>query len=149
MTTQTTDRRSTHLFTVAALYEAFGRGDIPEVLSLMSDDIRFDADPLGSSAADAGHPLLTPRVGKAQLGEFFAAFGGCELHFFEVLDLMSSDDQVAVHVHLAYTTPAGNPVEDDEIHRWTFDADGRAASVKHYADTARHIAAWFDTPGTA
>jgi ketosteroid isomerase-like protein len=143
MPTRTSELPRTHLSTVAAIYEAFGRGDVPTVLELMSEDIAFDADSLGSSAAEAGHPLLSPRRGKAELVGFFEEFGRCEVHAFEVLDLMASETQVAVHVFVAYTTPAGAVIEDDEIHRWTFDQEGRAATLKHYGDTARHIAAWF------
>ena len=136
-------RPDNHLFTVSAVYEAFSRGDVPSMLGLLSDDVAFDAEEPASTAAAAGHPLLSPRRGKDDVRDFFATFAQCELHAFELIDLMSSTDQVAVHVFIDYTTPAGVRLQDDEIHRWTFAADGRAATLKHYVDTARHLAAWF------
>jgi hypothetical protein len=30
---------------------------------------------------------------------------------------------------------------DEELHLWTFDEDGRVVRLRHYRDTAKHIAA--------
>lgn len=133
----------THLFTVTAIYEAFGRGDVTSLLEHLADDVAFDAEEPLNAAGAAGHPLLRPHRGKEGIVAFFTAFAPCEVHAFEIGDLMASDDQVAVQVHADYTTPAGVRLVDDEIHRWTFAPDGRAQSVRHYVDTAKHLAAWF------
>lgn len=53
-----------HLTTATAIYEAFGRGDIPTILSHMADDIKWEqwAD---NTAQQAGVPWLQARHGKA------------------------------------------------------------------------------------
>ena len=134
---------ASNLTTLIAIYEAFGRGDIPSQLGLLSDDVRFEASEPPSTAAAAGHPLLSVRQGKGEVAGFFTEVGRCELHSFDILHMFSGDGQAAVHVRIDLTTPAGIRIVDDEMHRWEFDDAGRAVSMKHYADTAKHLAAWF------
>lgn len=59
-----------HLTTATAIYEAFGRGDIPTILSHMADDIKWEqwAD---NTAQQAGVPWLQARHGKAGSSNFF------------------------------------------------------------------------------
>ncbi len=38
----TTAATSTNLETVKALYDAFGRGDVPAILEMMSEDVEFE-----------------------------------------------------------------------------------------------------------
>ncbi len=33
-------------------------------------------------------------------------------------------------------------VRDEELHLWRFDDDHKIAALRHYVDTAKHIAAW-------
>jgi hypothetical protein len=51
-------------------------------------------------------------------------------------------NQVAVSFVIEYDTPPGGHLRDEEIHLWTFDADGKVSGLRHYTDTAKHIAAW-------
>ncbi|MEP6659342.1 MAG: nuclear transport factor 2 family protein [Acidimicrobiales bacterium] len=60
-----------NLATVTALYEAFGRGDVPAILERLADDCAWEAWS-DNSAVKAGVPWLQPRVGKAGVAEFFA-----------------------------------------------------------------------------
>jgi ketosteroid isomerase-like protein len=39
------------------------------------------------------------------------------------------------------STPAGGRFRDEELHLWTLGADGRIVRLRHYVDTAKHIAA--------
>lgn len=126
---------------VAAAYEAFGRGDVASLTELLADDIVFDDDARPSFAQQVGHPLLVTRRGTAGVIAFFQEFSRYELHAFEVTDLMQSDTHVAAHVLIEYMTPGGVRVADDEIHLWTVNSDGLVSAVKHYTDTAKHIAA--------
>lgn len=143
MSTQTSELSRTPLQTVAAIYEAFGRGDVPTLLGHLAEDVTFEATEPPTDAAAAGHPLLAVRRGKDEVLDFFGALATCEVHAFEVVDLMSSDTQVAAHVRLEMTTPAGVRLVDDEMHRWQIGPDGRVVAMKHYADTAKHLAAWY------
>jgi ketosteroid isomerase-like protein len=38
--------------------------------------------------------------------------------------------------------PGGGHYRDEEIHLWTFDDVGKVTGLRHYTDTAKHIAAW-------
>jgi hypothetical protein len=39
------------------------------------------------------------------------------------------------------STPTGGRSRDDELHLWTLDGHGRIVRLRHYVDTAKHIAA--------
>ena len=64
-----------HSATVAAIYEAFGTGDIPRIIDHLANDIRWEewAD---NYAQKAGVPWLLARTGKAGALEFFKIAGG-------------------------------------------------------------------------
>lgn len=36
---------------------------------------------------------------------------------------------------------SGGKFRDEEIHLWTFGEDGKVVALRHYVDTAKHIAA--------
>jgi uncharacterized protein len=59
-----------------------------------------------------------------------------------VLDILASEHQVAVEVVIDYTTPAGGRLRDEEVHLWTLDDPRRVIRLRHYVDTAKHIAAF-------
>ena len=42
---------------------------------------------------------------------------------------------------IAATLPNGGRFRDEELHLWGFDADGKINRMRHYVDTAKHIAA--------
>jgi ketosteroid isomerase-like protein len=125
---------------VRSLYEAFGRGDIPAVLELLSEDVRWEhwAD---SFAQREGVPWLEPRTGRDGVAEFFRIVGEFEITEFSVLDLMAGESQVVAEIVIDARTPAGGHYRDEELHLWGFDADGKINRMRHYVDTAKHIAA--------
>jgi ketosteroid isomerase-like protein len=131
---------SANLAATQALYAAFGRGDVPAILDLVAEDVRFDewAD---SFAQRAGVPWLTARTGHDGVAEFFGVVGQFEISEFSVLDLMASDGQVTAEVVIEAKLPAGGRYRDEELHLWTFDSDGKISRLRHYTDTAKHIAA--------
>ena len=140
MNTATADRTAANLVTVQEIYSAFGRGDIPAILDLIADDCRWEtwAD---NSAQHAGVPYLQPRVGPSGVAEFFAAVAELEIHDFEVLDCIAGRDRVAVEILIEASTPTRGRFRDEELHLWTLNADGRIVRLRHYVDTAKHIAA--------
>lgn len=127
---------------VSAIYEAFGRGDVPTILSLLADDVVFDDDSLPSAAQSAGLPLLGPHRGKEGVAEFFAKLGDYTFHEFQVTDILAGDGVVAARVLIELTYPSGSRFRDDEIHLWRFNAEGLITGLRHYLDTAKHLAAW-------
>jgi uncharacterized protein len=131
---------ASHVAAVSDLYAAFGRGDVPAILALLSDDVRWEhwAD---SSAQRAGVESLAPRTGPAEVAGFFEVVGGWEVTEFQVLDLMASQSQVVAEIVIAAELPNGRRFRDEELHLWGFDADGKINRMRHYVDTAKHIEA--------
>ncbi len=139
----TTLTKTDNLAACQAMYEAFGRGDVPAILAHMADDIALD-DWTGNSAVDSGLMVnMQPRFGKDGVKAFFAALGaGLDFQKFEVTNLLAGGNQVAATVSLrTVVKETGKTVADDMIHLWTFNDDGKAVRFLHYLDTAKHMAA--------
>ena len=132
---------NSHAATVTAIYEAFGRGDIPAVLSHLSEDVTWDVTEEPWTPAAAGVPWLVPRRGHAEVAEFFAIVGAWDYERFEVLDLLVSDTQVAAAVRLVADLPNGKRLDEVVMHVWTFGEDGSVIALRRMLDTAAHIAA--------
>ena len=79
---------STAVELVQSLYEAFGRGDIPFILSHIADDCQWISPGEGIPAAGA-------YVGPAGAGEFFQRLGGSEeFTRFEPREFFTKGDDV-------------------------------------------------------
>ncbi len=128
--------------TVGAIYAAFGQGDIPAILDLLADDVRWDVWEPTSKAQDGTIPYMVARTGKSGVGEFFAALAGLEFHAFEPVVIAGHGDTVLATISLDLTVKAtGKRIQDHEIHVWTFDPDGKVTSMRHVADTLKHYEA--------
>jgi hypothetical protein len=131
-----------NLTTVGAIYEAFGKGDIPAILDHLADDVRWEewAD---NTAQKAGVPWLQARQGKEGARAFFQVMGArLQVTEFSVLSLMAGGNQVAVEFVIACAVKGTDKrYRDEEIHLWTFDEAGKVTRLRHYTDTAKHIAA--------
>jgi ketosteroid isomerase-like protein len=137
----TTSLHTDNAATVAGIYEAFGRGDVPAVLDALADNVTFDGDWAQNFAQRAGVGHLQPRLGPAQVAEFFAHIAPWQLDEFSILDITPSARQVVVEVRAAWTLPNGGRFADEELHLWSFDDAGKVVRLRHYVDTAKHIAA--------
>jgi ketosteroid isomerase-like protein len=126
--------------TVAAVYEAFGRGDVPCILDQLANDVLFDADWTDNHGQRAGVAHLMPRRGPAQVAEFFALIASWQVEQFQVLDLIGSGDQVVAEIRAGFQLPNGGQLIDEELHLWTFNALGKVVRFRHYVDTAKHLA---------
>lgn len=124
--------------TVQAIYEAFGRGGVPAILGHLSPDVTWEhwAD---NRAQQAGVPWMQARSGPEGALEFFKIIGTWVPERFEVVALMDGGDRVAAEVVAAFTLPTGRRFDEEEVHVWRFDGDGKVASFRHYLDTAKHI----------
>ncbi len=128
--------------TVADIYAAFGCGDVPAILDRLADDVRWDADWTPDNHGQrAGVAHLMPRVGPAQVAEFFTIISEWTVEDFTVLDVIGTGRQVVAEIRAAFTLPNGGRFADEELHLWTFDDAGRVTRYRHYVDTAKHIAA--------
>lgn len=130
-----------HIETVQAIYQAFGKGDVPAILARLSPEVEWDVwDSHG--AQRAGYDLLIPRRGREAVGEFFRVLGGQQFHEFRVLDMLAGERQVAAELAVDFTyTATGRRIRDEEIHLWRFGADGLVTRYRHYIDTAKHLSA--------
>ena len=61
---------SDNLATVSKIYEAFGKGDIPTVLTYLADDVQWE-DWTDNSAQQAGVPWFQSQTGREGAFEFF------------------------------------------------------------------------------
>jgi ketosteroid isomerase-like protein len=126
---------------VTQVYDAFGRGDVPAILDKIATDCRWESW-INNHAQSAGVPTMQPRLGPAGVAEFFAAVGELQIHDFKVLDILAGERQVAVEAMIDYSTPAGGRSLDEEVHVWTFNDEQKVVRLRHYVDTAKHIAAF-------
>jgi hypothetical protein len=55
---------------------------------------------------------------------------------------VAGERQVGVEVVIDFSTPAGGRARDEELHLWTFDEHQQVVRMRHYVDTAKHIAAF-------
>jgi ketosteroid isomerase-like protein len=142
MSAATTGTTAEHLAAVTAIYEAFGRGDLDALVAPLADDVSWDADWAQHFAQNAGLDMFRPRRGKAEARQFFEALAPFTVHDFQVLDLLASERQVVVQVVIDCSYPdGGGRYRDEELHLWTFNDDGKIGALRHYVDTAKHIAA--------
>lgn len=135
------NKMNNNLQTINRIYEAFGKGDIPSIIESLSENVQWEqwAD---NSAQKQNVPWLQARQGKEGAIEFFKSLSNLEILDFQVLSIMSNDQQVAVEFIIEANVPAtGGHYRDEEMHLWTFDAQGKVSRLRHYTDTAKHIAA--------
>ena len=141
-----TDTR-TNATTVAEIYAAFGRGDVPAILDTLADDVAWEQWPDNfAQRADVAH--LRPLRGAAQVVEFFTVIGAWTVRDFAVLDVVGTGRQVVAEIRAAFDLPGGGTFADEELHLWTFDEQGKVAAFRHYCVTAKHIAADRGEPTT-
>jgi ketosteroid isomerase-like protein len=79
--------------TVAGIYDAFGRGDVPAILARLAEDVAWE-DWRDNWAQRAGVPAMARRSGPAEVADFFAIVGTWTLHEFAVLDVIGNGRQV-------------------------------------------------------
>ncbi len=122
---------NTNLETISNLYDAFGRGDIETVLSLMAPDIVWN-EAENNKLADR-NPYVGPQ---AVLEGVFARLGE-DFDDFQVRPerLIASDGQVAMHGRYSATAKAtGQPLNVQVVHWYTL-RDGQITGFQQYVDT--------------
>lgn len=141
MTTTLTPAQ-THAAVIGELYAAFGRGDLPAVLDTLAEEVSWDAD-WADNYAQRGGGLdhFRPRHGPAGAADFFATLADYTFHDLQVQAIIASDQYVVAQVDIDVSTPAGGRLRDEELHLWTFDPTGKIVALRHYLDTAKHLAA--------
>jgi ketosteroid isomerase-like protein len=141
MTATSTDRTTANLATIAEIYAAFGRGDVPTILDKVAADCRWESW-TNNYAQKAGVAWLRPQTGPAGVADFFVTLARMQMHDFQVLDLVAGEHQVTAEVVIDFSTPSGGRLRDEEVHLWTLDQQQKISRFRHYIDTAKHIAAF-------
>jgi hypothetical protein len=124
--------------TAQAGYAAFGRGDVPAILELLTDDIEW----IEPGPADVIPSAGTYR-GKEEVARFFAAIGeNLDMHRFEPHAFIAQDEHVVVLVSTEATAKrTGRKVANHVAHVWTFKG-GKLAHFEAFSDTAAAVAAY-------
>ena len=117
--------------TVQAAYAAFGSGNIPALLDLLTDDIEWTFD--GST----GEPYMRTARGKADVAQWFGEVASCDsIQAFEPRRLLAGAEHVTVlGWERTQALPAGGVFESNWVHIWEL-RDGRVARFYGMLDTA-------------
>ena len=130
--------------TARQMYEAFGRGDVQDILDRVTDDVDWSTD-----AAIPSAPWYGPRHGKDGVGSFFAAVGktGPVTEFTPLAYTSNDEGDVMVFIRYAFTvTATGRHVVMNMHDYWKFRG-GKACYVRSFEDTAQVAAALTPLPG--
>jgi ketosteroid isomerase-like protein len=122
---------SHYIATVSKIYEAFGRGDVPFILSCLADDVEWD------NREHHAIPLLVPRQGRAEVGLFFQELRNIELLSFAVKHLFDGGSSVVAWISISWKwKPTGRVFSDSvALHLWEFDSAGLVSRFFHVEDT--------------
>jgi hypothetical protein len=125
-----------NLETVKAIYEAFGKGDIPFILSCLDENVAWEKWN-DNCAQTSGVPYMREKNSVAGVAEFFGEVGKLGVKMSKVISIMGEGNKFAVEFEIE-TERFGY---EEEIHLWTFGENGKVTGFRHYLDTAKHIAA--------
>jgi ketosteroid isomerase-like protein len=122
---------SVSLAVVQKLYEAFGRGDLPTILSHLAEDVTW------KYLGPAEIPFGGTRHGREQVAQFFAAIAGSlEVQDFGIDRFVVQDDTVVALGHERMRVRAtGRTYKTDWAHVFTLQ-EGKVVEFREYADTA-------------
>lgn len=121
----------TNADTVAKIYEAFGRGDVPFILSCLADDVEWD------NREHHGIPLLVPRRGHAGAALFFQELANVAIQSFSLKQVFDGGANVVAWTTIAWRwKPSERLFEDAHaFHLWQFDDSGKVKRFFHIEDT--------------
>jgi ketosteroid isomerase-like protein len=110
-------------------YADFKAGDIPSILSVMTDDIEL-------ITPGAGIPTAGVRHGKAEVARFFELVGATwDFEAFEPREYVGSGETVvAIGSYTAMARATGRKVSSDWAMLWKF-RDGKATYFREFTDT--------------
>ena len=122
---------------VRRCYEAAGRGDIPALLDLLTDDVEWTLQ--GPPAV----PFAGTRRGREGVAEFFALVGETlEFLQFEPREFVAQGDTVVVLGHERnLITPTGRTFQQEWAHVYGL-RNGKIAKFRAFEDTAAYVVAF-------
>lgn len=95
-----------------AVFEAFGRGDVDDIMALIADEGRVEF--YGPESI----PYARTFDGHAQVRRFFeTVLSSVDIHQFDAEEFICEGDKVVVTGHLRLTARStGKPIESDFVH---------------------------------
>ena len=122
---------------VQETYEAVGRGDIPTLLDLLTDDVEWTFQ--GPSSI----PFAGTRRGREGVAEFFSLVGAnIEFQDFEPREFVAQGDTVVVlGFERSLVKHTRRAFEQEWAHVYTL-RDGKVAKFLSIEDTAAHVVAF-------
>ncbi len=118
-------------------YEAFGRGDIPALLDLLTDDVEWTLQ--GPSVI----PFAGTRHGREGVAEFFSLLDETlEFEQFEPREFVAQGDTVVVvGIERSLSKATGHTIEHEWAHVNTL-RDGKIAKFRAFEDTGAYVEAF-------
>ena len=119
-----------HVQSIQSLYAAFGRGDIPAILELLSDEVLW----IHTGAPEL--PYGRTYHGKKGVAQFFQDLAGVlEFPVFEAHTFLSDGTRVvAIGRYEAKAPATGRGAADDWAMLWTFE-QGKIVRYQAFVDT--------------
>ena len=117
-------------------YEAFGRGDIPALLDLLTDDVEWTLQ--GPSVI----PFAGTRHGHEGVSEFFSVLGETlDFEQFEPREYVAQGDTVVVvGFERSLSRATGRTIEQEWAHVNTL-RNGKIAKFRAFEDTGAYVGA--------
>lgn len=124
------------LSAVQAAYAAIGSGNLPALLELMTDDVRW------KFVGDRASPYTAEVRGRSQVGEWFGSvYQVDDIQAFEPRQFLVGPDHVSViGWERTASKPSGKVWEAEWVHVWTC-RDGKVAGFYGIVDTEASAAA--------
>ncbi len=128
---------STNAGVVQETYEAVGRGDIPTLLDLLTDDVEW------TFQGPYSIPFAGTRRRREGVAEFFSLVGeNIEFQDFEPREFIAQGDTVVVlGFERSLVKPTMRTFEQEWAHVYTL-RDGKVAKFLSIEDTAAHVVAF-------
>ena len=113
------------------IYTAFGQGDIPAILNVLTDDVEFHEPPGGAP------PFTGAYYGRDGAGRFFQEMvGAVDVLMLEPHEFVAHGDTVVVLGHYRFCPKTtGIPYDTDWAMVWWF-RDGKIVKFQIHYDTA-------------
>lgn len=135
---QSTVQNTENTQIVKDAYAAFGWADVPALLSLLSDDIRWEA----VYGAGPQVPTSGVRHGKPAVGQFFQQVAEhIQFSRFEPREFVSNGDRVVALGHYTATTSKQKGFDSDFAMVFTI-RNGRIAEFQEFTNSAALNAAY-------
>ena len=117
------------------IYAAFGRGDVPAILEMLSEDVKWGI--VSGSKASAGVPWHEQLRGRSNVSKFFIALAThADFTRFEPQAFVADDRYVYATISWDATyKKTGRRITTSGMHRFTFQ-NGRVSEWVGLEDTA-------------